>query len=410
MVLLFALFLNSVFAEDIVTMLQKSVTLNILRSDKIVVEKKEFFKVTDLGTALKITGLKIGTGEVHAGDRHYRVHVMSSQNYQTYQKLREWLKGKRGLSLMVQQQKISIQGEFLTFEDWRELDLFMNENDEYFTRARISAAIQKKISDYLQKLTEANHLPFSAFSLSPYWTLSFSKNDQPRITRYKNLIQRLGIQIETATQALSSLPMIEVTILAVEINRQSMHQMGIRWNESTPITVAPSLGLDSEALTVTLDHLESSGDGKILASPTLLTQSGEEATFHSGGELPIKSMNRFSSNVTWKQYGIIMHIKPLADYDGKMDIQIDCEVSMPDASTQIDGVQGMLVNKISSHFNLRETKTIALSGLLKEEWGRSKVGLPGLSRIPLLSLLFSSEHYRNNQSELVFFVTPRIRK
>jgi pilus assembly protein CpaC len=91
-----------------------------------------------------------------------------------------------------------------------------------------------------------------------------------------------------------------------------------------------------------------------------------------------------------------------------MDLQIDCEFSSPDTREYEDGIYGLIVHRVTSHFNLEESKTIALSGLIKEEWRKNTTGLPWLLKVPLLSPLFSSQHYQNNQSELVFFVTPRV--
>jgi type II secretory pathway component GspD/PulD (secretin) len=55
---------------------------------------------------------------------------------------------------------------------------------------------------------------------------------------------------------------------------------------------------------------------------------------------------------------------------------------------------------------LRKTRTIALSGLIKNEWGDSRAGLPGLARLPILGALFGSQDWLERKTELVVFVTP----
>ena len=100
----------------------------------------------------------------------------------------------------------------------------------------------------------------------------------------------------------------------------------------------------------------------------------------------------------------------IVDFKGNIDVQIECEVSMLDGSTVVDGAPGLLINKITSHFNLRESRTIALSGLIREEWAKGRSGLPAIKDIPILGNLFSSQSYLNNRSELMFFVTPKIIK
>jgi pilus assembly protein CpaC len=105
---------------------------------------------------------------------------------------------------------------------------------------------------------------------------------------------------------------------------------------------------------------------------------------------------------------VLLKIKPLVDGDGRMSIALETEVSMIDQSQVVDGIPGLLTNRIQSHFDLERSETIALSGLIKKEWGKSRSGLPALSNIPILGLLFSSEDYRENRTELVVFVTPKV--
>lgn len=81
---------------------------------------------------------------------------------------------------------------------------------------------------------------------------------------------------------------------------------------------------------------------------------------------------------------------------------------MLDPSHSIDGIPGLLSNRIESHFDLKKSRTIALSGLLKNEWFHNSAGLPWLSQIPILGYLFSSKEYKNNETELVIFVTPEV--
>ncbi|MBC7370694.1 MAG: hypothetical protein H7326_03960, partial [Bdellovibrionaceae bacterium] len=64
--------------------------------------------------------------------------------------------------------------------------------------------------------------------------------------------------------------------------------------------------------------------------------------------------------------------------------------------------------RISSHFDLLKSQTIALSGLIKNEESKASAGLPLLQRIPVLGALFSSKEFHENRTELVIFVRPSI--
>lgn len=378
------------------------------KGQTIRAEKSGIVQITDRGSRLRVSGKKIGSTQVKVGNHLYKIWVVRSETYATYQKLKQWLTNKRGPRITIENHGLQIAGRFLTFEDWDELVHFMDESDNYLIKAEVSLDIQEQIKKRLKTLLESNNLAYSHFSTEPRWSLTLAKTNEEEMKTYKRVLGPYGIQTRDSAQAIKTIPLIEVAVVAAEIQRSEMIRFGIQWPASTSFQVLPDWNTPQTSVLATIHHLEDIGKGRILAKPTLLSQSGEEATFHSGGEFPIKAINQFQSNVVWKKYGLILKIKPQADHRGKMDLQIDCEFSTLDSREDDNGVPGLLVHRVTSHLNLEQSKTIALSGLIKEEWRQNKTGLPGLLRIPLLSALFSSQSYQNNQSELVFFVTPRV--
>ena len=103
-----------------------------------------------------------------------------------------------------------------------------------------------------------------------------------------------------------------------------------------------------------------------------------------------------------------MKVKPIADESGRMSISLETEVSSIDDSRMVDGIPGLYTNRVQSYFDLNESKTIALSGLIKSEEGKASEGIPGISRIPILGALFASQDFREHRTELVIFVKPEI--
>ena len=135
-----------------------------------------------------------------------------------------------------------------------------------------------------------------------------------------------------------------------------------------------------------------------------------KSQFFAGGEFPLITLAGKDNRqiVNWKKYGITLNFKPLVNSVGQMSLAIETEVSTIDKSKEVQGIPALLTHKVSSFFDLVESKTIALSGLIKNESGLSNSGLPFLKSLPLLGKLFSSEDFLENKSELVIFVTPQI--
>jgi pilus assembly protein CpaC len=182
--------------------------------------------------------------------------------------------------------------------------------------------------------------------------------------------------------------------------------LGLAWPSSVTAQVFPTLGVSADPLEAQLNALETRGHGRVLASPNLICQSGQEAEFLAGGEFPIKFVNYKQKEVIWKKYGILLKVKPKADSSGRMNLKIETEVSS--ITEIVDGIPSLATNRVSTTFDLKETKTIVLSGLLKDQNTTSQSGLPWLQRIPILGSLFSSEDYIQKRTELLIFVRPEI--
>lgn len=408
MTIITSLLLQFCFAKTIILSPGTSAEIPLAKNQTVSLAKTTVVRLTEKGRSLKIIGKQIGQVELKVAEEPFQVWVVRTKTFRTYQKLQRWLTDKRGPEISIENHRLQIGGQFLLFEDWETLAKFTTEDDDFTMAAKIDSDIQKQIEKRLKSLLEKNNLSFSYFATEPSWTLTLGKTTAEELKNYKRILNSYGIQIQDSPLAIKSIPMIEVSIVAAEVQRSEINRFGIQWPSSTAFQALPQFNNPQASLMATIHHLEEIGKGRILAKPTLVSQSGEEATFHSGGEFPIKAMNQFQSNVVWKKYGLILKIKPQADRHGKMDLNIDCEFSTLDTREDDSGVPGLIVHRVTSHLNLEESKTMVLSGLIKDEWRNTKTGLPGLLKIPILSPLFSSESYQNNQSELVFFVTPRV--
>jgi len=167
------------------------------------------------------------------------------------------------------------------------------------------------------------------------------------------------------------------------------------------------LGLAS-IITSKINLAVNSGDAFVLAEPELSTRSGGEAKFLAGGEIPLVSSSANGTTVTYKEYGIRLNIKPVADVRGNVVAQIKAEVSSVDPSVTAGGFPGFLTRSSESVINVSSGQTLAISGLVDSQMSKDIGRLAGLSDLPILGGLFKSTNFRNNKSELVIFVTPMV--
>lgn len=155
--------------------------------------------------------------------------------------------------------------------------------------------------------------------------------------------------------------------------------------------------------------LEQQGDAVIVAEPMLSCRSGGSARFVSGGELPIPVFDpQGGADVEYKEYGVILDVKPVAEPDGSIYARIDTEVSQVDEAQRVLGVPGFIKRQSATEVNLREGETLVIAGLVNRSFSRERRQVPGLGNLPVVGGAFRSRTRRSLDSELAIFITPRI--
>jgi len=199
----------------------------------------------------------------------------------------------------------------------------------------------------------------------------------------------------------------------LEIGRGETAQLGVRWPDGITLkgSVSAGSGVESTVSVGTefetrLNLLLADGRARILSNPRLACESGQEAHFLAGGEIPIVIVTPETRTVEWKTYGIILRIRPAMDEGGRIRTHIVAEVSTVDHGSGSSNVPGFLTRRVSTHFSTLPGETVMLSGLVKSEMAKDVARIPLLGQIPVIGELFKSRNFRENQSELAIFVTP----
>ena len=160
-------------------------------------------------------------------------------------------------------------------------------------------------------------------------------------------------------------------------------------------------------LDVALQALEGEGSARILSSPELVVRAPGEAELFAGGEIPIETSSAYASNVTWKNFGLSLKLNVTATTAEKVRLDIFTEVSHLDQSISSNSkIPGLQANRMKTQVDARYGVPLLLSGLLQQGTRESARGLPLLRQIPVLGLLFGSDDYLNERSELVAILLP----
>jgi pilus assembly protein CpaC len=174
-------------------------------------------------------------------------------------------------------------------------------------------------------------------------------------------------------------------------------------------------GLPQFPFAAILTALESSGLAKMLAEPTLVALSGQEAKFLVGGEFPIPITSGLGAvSVMWKKFGIILNFTPTVIADGALHLKLAAEVSDVDATRSVTiggtSIPGLTTRQSETTVRLMDGQSFAIAGLLSDRVRSSIQRVPFLGDLPILGILFRSVSYQHDESELLVVVTAHLAK
>ncbi|WP_413558688.1 pilus assembly protein [Bdellovibrio sp. HCB209] len=394
--------------KEINISLGESTHLPLRAKSSVWIQDRAILKADSTGGRLTLKGAQEGMTTVRIDQNLYRIQVIHPEKRAQFANLKKSISKIIGLSIEVGEGDLIITGRLYRMSDWIRLaELVDASGISYQMRASLSASLQSESQQYFSTLFSKARIPPQTVIFLPSAEVRVSGNDLI-LAKYKKLLRPYGIAIIKDQTSLEIAPTVKVQITVAELRRSNAVNFGIRWPEAYNASILPDGNVAFAENPFSIHAFEQKGFGKILASPNIICRSGSEAEFLAGGEFPIKIMNYKIQDIVWKRYGILLRVKPKADSTGRISLSIETEVSTLDNGRAVDGIPGILTNRVSSHFDLTRPQTIALSGLLQNEEGRGSNGLPMLSRIPILGALFASKDYKENRSELVIFVRPSI--
>jgi len=173
---------------------------------------------------------------------------------------------------------------------------------------------------------------------------------------------------------------------------------------------------EKATITAAVHALQEQGDLKMLATPKLLSLSGEKASFLAGGEIPVpvpqSGVGFASYTIEWKEYGVRLGFVPTVVDSNLINLNVIPEVSSLDWSNAV-GVSGfqipaMLTRRANTTVELNSGQTLFMGGLVATESLKTVKRIPILGHIPLLGALFTRKDTSARENELVFIVSPRI--
>ncbi len=178
-------------------------------------------------------------------------------------------------------------------------------------------------------------------------------------------------------------------------------------------------GVRDLAATLNLSLTPRKSNTNILSVPNIVTSHNKEATLFVGESRPVITSYQntgnntgntgagYTSNVTYKDIGINLTVKPLIGNDGSVQLDIKQEVNDILGNVTIDGnSQPVIGSRTNNTFvSVKSGDIIVLGGLQRKSQSKSTSRLAG---IPILGDLLGKRTREDTRTDLVFFLRPYV--
>ena len=218
---------------------------------------------------------------------------------------------------------------------------------------------------------------------------------------------------------------IMMHVRIAELNRSQLRRMGVDWDwifnnarhrvTQTFAAANPLLTgiFENGEIAVAVDALASNGTAKIISNATLVTLSGEPASFLAGGEFAVPSTVGLNgvgvATTTFRGFGTSIVATPtIIDHD-LIRLEIIPELSEVDQGNAVAGVPGVNVKRVQTRVQLREGQTIVLGGMFSRQQQAEITRIPWLGELPIVgTYLFNAKQATEEETELLILVSPEI--
>lgn len=194
---------------------------------------------------------------------------------------------------------------------------------------------------------------------------------------------------------------------------------GLELDPTLPVAEAFNLFLSwpgSNNFLGVISALSEANLAQLLAEPTLLVRSGEEADFLAGGEIPIPVPQSGQANgaitIQYKKFGVQLGVQATVLENDRIVMKVSPEVSELDPANGIS-IQGFSIPAIRTRstrttVELGDGQSFVLAGLMYSSSTNLEDKVPGIGDLPIIGNFFKTTNNRQQRQELIVIATPHL--
>ena len=160
-------------------------------------------------------------------------------------------------------------------------------------------------------------------------------------------------------------------------------------------------------LDLELSALAADGHAEVVARPKVITADKNPALIESGTEIPYQEASSSGATSTsFKDATLALEVTPQITPDDRIIMELN--VKQDTVGAIFNGVPSIDTNQIETQVLVDNGQTIVLGGIFTTDKQYSTTKTPFLGDLPYAGRLFRRTEEKDNKTELLIFITPRI--
>ncbi|TAK77451.1 MAG: type IV pilus secretin PilQ [Aquabacterium sp.] len=160
-------------------------------------------------------------------------------------------------------------------------------------------------------------------------------------------------------------------------------------------------------LNLELSALEADGRGRIVSSPRVITADQVKALIEQGTELPYQTATSSGATaIQFRKANLKLEVTPQITPEGS--IILDVDVNKDSVGQETTAGFAIDTKHVATQVLVENGGTVVIGGIFVQDELEQEQRVPYLADIPLVGNLFKNKTRRNNRSELLVFLTPKM--
>ena len=167
------------------------------------------------------------------------------------------------------------------------------------------------------------------------------------------------------------------------------------------------LGIPDTILQLELQALQAEGRGEVLSNPRVITSNQKEALIEQGTEIPFQEASSSGATTTsFKKAVLSLQVTPQITPDER--VIMDLNVNQDQVGQVFGGVPSINTRQVTTQVLVDNGDTVVLGGIFEQTKRQDSERVPFFGDLPYVGFLFRQTSVRDDKSELLIFVTPKI--